>query len=290
METLLVPSLAFAGVAAVLATCMLCCLVFGAWVTVPACSLAAVEWMGVFSRVLEPGWHLVLWPIERARTVCWSYMAEDEYGNVRLSRAVSGHSIFMGERTYDFPPIDVVTSDRLNIRVNGLVFYRFVDIQKAIYASVDPMANLQHLVVSGVRNALSRMTYERAVESQEDIRAKLVAESREALQRWGIELLDLRIQSITPSKAILESTEQMIKARRGAEALALQRTAEQSAQITAARTEAEVKAIQRDAELRGNELAAQSEATCVRTRSAARAEAAKLEAEGKKALAAAVGP
>ena len=289
MDIFTLNALIVVGGAALFATVGLLWLLSGAWVVVPAESLTVIERQGVFSRILHAGWHLVLWPVECARTVCWSYMAEDAEGNVGRVEAVSGTAIFMGDRTYDFPPIEVVTSDRLNVRVNGLVFYRFVDVQKAVYGSADPLAGLQHLVVSGLRSALSRLSYEKAVDSQDEIRAKLIDESRERLQRWGIELLDLRIQSITPSKAILESTEALIKARRGAEALALQRTAEQSAQVTAARTDAEVRAIQQEAELQRDLLAAKSDAACIRTRSAARAEAAKLEAEGKRALSEAVG-
>jgi regulator of protease activity HflC (stomatin/prohibitin superfamily) len=276
----------FAAVTAVTVVILVCF----SWVSVTHGYTAIAELQGQYSRTLTPGWHWILWPMETLRSYSWSYQVENENGRGIHTEVFSGSHIFMGLRVYDFPPVSVWSSDRQVVNVNGYVDYKISEAKVALYGSDNPLHAMQLLISTSLRNAISEMKYEAAISAQVHLRKSLMTDCNHQLVPRGIEIVDVRIQSIMPSQSIIESNERAIAARREAEAHAILESTRRDAQIMSAKTEAEVKYTQLASELKRNEDMARSYATCTLARADADAQAEKKRAEGRRAYAEAVGP
>ncbi len=82
---------------------------------VPAGRFALVERLGLFERVLGPGGHLVLWPIESLKEVRWSYPGQNGRLQVFRSDMPSSRNAQM-----DLPPINCLTQDRIQVALTRL--------------------------------------------------------------------------------------------------------------------------------------------------------------------------
>jgi len=269
----------------IIVTCLLSC----AWVTVSDGNVAIAEYKGVYSRTLASGWHIIAWPLERLRQFDWFYVVELNTGE-KVERHYNGPAIFVGVRTYDFPPVVVWSSDRQIVTVNGYVEYSITDAKTAVYSSANPLQTLELTISSSLRNTVATMSYEEAVTAHAKLREVLIMDCKKSLESRGVQVTELRIQSIMPSEEVMKSNELAIATRRNAEAHTILERSKRDAMILASKTESEIKDMQLVAELKRNEETARSFATCLRTRAEAEAASDRVRAQGKKAYADAVGP
>ena len=90
-----------------------------------------IERLGKFHRVLDSGIHMIFPIIDRPRQFTWrkTYIAEDQR---IVDKTTTSTRIDLREAVFNFLPQEVYTKDTVLLDVNALMYYRIIDIKKAI--------------------------------------------------------------------------------------------------------------------------------------------------------------
>ena len=183
--------------------------------------ICLTELLGRFHRVLKPGLHVLKWPMERLKCVSWSRMVEDPATN-RCERSVfTGFRLRTEIQQYDFPPIQVLTKEGIQVKVNGSITYRITDAYRAAYEIDDLWTAIEQTIIHSLSRAVIAMSLEQVNAGHQALQEMLFKDFTSYMHQWGVELISLRIQSIMTSKDIMQANEMTVKARLQANAQAL---------------------------------------------------------------------
>jgi len=159
-----------------------------------------IERLGKYNRKLGPGFHLVLPWVENPKYVNWC--RNIEHNNRVQEERLNSFRIPTIEMVYDFPSVDVITSDRLQVQVNGILFYRIQDVEKAVYGINNLWKSVEELVKVSIFNTAACMDHDKIMNSRTLLQNNLYHDFKEASTRWGITVTQLEIQGILPSKGL----------------------------------------------------------------------------------------
>ena len=127
---------------------------------------------GKFTRILKPGWNLVL-PIFQ------SYKKVD----VRT-------------KANDVAEQDAITKDNVSIRINAVIYYNIFDASKSILAVQDFYYAVGQLAQTTMRNAVGEVTLDELLSSREKISEKICKIIDEATDPWGIKVENVELKDI----------------------------------------------------------------------------------------------
>jgi regulator of protease activity HflC (stomatin/prohibitin superfamily) len=143
---------------------------------------ALVERLGKYRRTLKPGLNYIAPLIER--------IAVEE--TVR-------------EQVLDTQPQLAITKDNIPVEVDAVVFWKIKDLQRAYYAVEDVEGAIEDLVKTAMRSKIGELELDRTYSSRDLINQNLRDQLAEAAASWGVEVIRVEVQAITPPKEILES-------------------------------------------------------------------------------------
>ena len=98
---------------------------------------------------------------------------------------MTGFRIDLRESMFNFMKQEVYTKDTVLLDVNALMFYRIVDIKKAIYEVDDPQAALSNTAQTQLKEVFGNMSFSEALRSQTEINEHLVKEFGKLFSGWG---------------------------------------------------------------------------------------------------------
>ena len=199
-----------------------------------------VERLGRYHKTLTPGLHFLFPFVDSIR-----------------------ERIDMREQVVPFPPQPVITSDNINVSIDTVIYYQVTNPIAATYEIADPMAAIEQLAVTTLRNIIGTMDMEQALTGRDQINGQLRGQLDEATGRWGIRVSRVELKAIDPPRSVQGAMEQQMKAERDRRAAILTAegvkqsavlTAEGQAQSTILRAQGEARAILQvfDAIHRGN--------------------------------------
>ena len=190
----------------------------------------------------------------------------------KVARVVS-----MKEQVADFPPQPVITKDNVTMRIDTVLFFQITDPKLYCYGVENPIAAIENLTATTLRNIIGDLELDQTLTSRETINSKMRATLDEATDPWGIKVNRVELKNIMPPAAIQEAMEKQMKAER-----------ERREQILRAEGEKEAKILRAEAEKQAMILAAEAdkEATIRRAEGNAQAivEVQKANADGIKLL------
>ncbi|HEY9907654.1 MAG TPA: stomatin-like protein [Thermosynechococcaceae cyanobacterium] len=171
-------------------------------------NMALVERLGQYQRTLKPGLHHVIPVIESVL--------------VETTR----------EQVLDIEPKSTITRDNVSLTVDAVMYWKILDIRKAYYTVENLEEALRNLVITTLRSEIGRMELRETVSSRSKINQALLHQLDEATETWGVKVMRVEVEEITPSKTMLESLE-------------LERAAESKRKAAISETEGTVESIQR---------------------------------------------
>jgi len=263
---------------------VLCCLIVAAvvaWnsiVIVTTGEMVLVEHLGKYCRTLEAGVYFIIPLLYSVKHVSWKRRQELLRGGTKID-VFRGYRIRTRESTYDFPSIRVVTFDRLEVEVNGIIFYRIVEPARAVYEIDDLWQGMEQMITTSIRNTVAGMTIESAIAGRKLIQKSLLDDFLAPSKRWGLEITQLEIQSVVPPTSILKSNEKLVCARREAEASLQHEQAKHDSEILRKKTEQEVIMISAESEGKRTAILASSESNAIKQRTKVEAESVLTRAE-----------
>ena len=134
-------------------------------VIVPQSMVYVVERLGSYSDTWSAGLHVKIPFIER------------------IAKKVS-----LKEQVADFPPQPVITRDNVTMQIDTVVFFQVMDAKLYTYGVNQPIAAIESLSATTLRNIIGEMELDHTLTSRDVINGKITAILDEATDKWGIKV------------------------------------------------------------------------------------------------------
>jgi len=116
----------------------------------------------------------------------------------------------------DVDPLDMITKDNLNARVDLQVYYKIkpteVDIKKALYNVDNVSEQIIALAQTTARNIIGDMMFKDVNSKRNDLNDALYKILDKETSAWGIQIVRVELKEITPPKDVQETMNRVIKA------------------------------------------------------------------------------
>ena len=122
--------------------------------------------------------------------------------------------VSLKEQVADFEPQPVITKDNVTMYVDSVVFFYVMDPKLLAYGVERPIAAIENLSATTLRNIIGSMTLDETLTSRDAINSQITAILDEATDKWGIKVTRVEVKNITPPKSIQEAMEKQMKAER----------------------------------------------------------------------------
>jgi regulator of protease activity HflC (stomatin/prohibitin superfamily) len=116
------------------------------------------------------------------------------------------------ERRVDIDPQSIITKDKLNAVVDGVVYYKVVDAKKSIYNVNDYELSVPSLAKTTLRAVIGKMTLTEANENRDKINNEVEAILDLEVSKWGINVVRVELQRIEPPEDVQIAMNQVVKA------------------------------------------------------------------------------
>jgi len=172
-------------------------------IIVPERENVIVERLGKYYKTLAPGLYFLIPFIDNA-----AYKQETR------------------EQVIDIPAQSVITSDNIQVEVDGLLYIKVMDPKKASYGIGDYVAASINLAQTTMRSEIGKLTLGATFSERDEVNAKIISEIDKASDPWGVKVLRYEIKDITPTRHVIETLEKQMEAEREKRAEITRATAE----------------------------------------------------------------
>ena len=214
---------------------------------VPQSKAYVVERLGDYKETWQTGLHIKIPFIEKVAKI-----------------------VSLKEKVADFPPQPVITRDNVTMQIDTVVFYQITDPKLFTYGVEMPVAAIENLTATTLRNIIGEMDFDTTLTSRDIINAKIRGILDEATDPWGIKVNRVELKNIFPPKEIQDAMEKQMKAERERREAILRAEGEKASKILVAEG-------QKESQI----LAAEGEKQAAILRAEAVKEAKIREAEGE---------
>jgi regulator of protease activity HflC (stomatin/prohibitin superfamily) len=170
-----------------------------------------VERLGKFSEVIEAGFHVLLPFVDVIR-----------------------YRHTLKEQAMDIPEQVCITRDNVQVGVDGVLYLKVLDAQRASYGISDYYFAITQLAQTNLRSEIGKIELDRTFEERTHINSEVVSELDKATEVWGIKVLRYEIKNITPPQDVLAAMEKQMRAEREKRAVVLTSEGERDAAINSA--------------------------------------------------------
>ena len=177
-------------------------------VVVPQQSAYVVERLGKFSGTLSAGFHLLV-PF---------------FDVIRYRHSLK-------ENAVDIPEQVCVTRDNVQVHVDGVLYLKVLNPERASYGAADYLFAISQLAQTTLRSEMGKIDLDRTFEERTHINVAVVNELDKASEPWGIKVLRYEIKNITPPKDVLAAMEKQMRAEREKRAVILTSEGQRDAAI-----------------------------------------------------------
>lgn len=148
-------------------------------------NVALVERLGRYHRKLNPGLNFIVPLVDQI-------VMEDT----------------TREQYIDIKPQNVITKDNIYLEVDAILYWRIKDIEKSFYAIDDLQGALVQLAHTTLREIIAQNTVEETNVSRREMDKAILDQLNETTAGWGVEIIRLDIQRITPPESVRKSMEE----------------------------------------------------------------------------------
>lgn len=183
-------------------------------IIVPQQSAYIVENLGKYSRTITAGFNILI-----------PFMERDAYR----------HSL--KERAADIPEQICITSDNVQVGVDGVLYLKIVNPESASYGIGNYEFAIAQLAQTTLRSEIGKIELDKTFEERETINQKVVEVLDSASEPWGVKVLRYEIKNINPPADVLNAMEKQMRAEREKRAVVLTSEGERDAMVNAAEGE-----------------------------------------------------
>jgi regulator of protease activity HflC (stomatin/prohibitin superfamily) len=167
-------------------------------IVVPQQSAFVVERLGRYHGTIAAGFHVLLPFVDVIRY---------------------RHSL--KEIAVDIPAQVCITRDNVQVGVDGVLYLKVLNPERASYGISDYMFAISQLAQTTLRSEVGKIDLDRTFEERTNINTAVVSELDKASEAWGVKVLRYEIKNITPPIDILAAMEKQMRAEREKRAVIL---------------------------------------------------------------------
>ena len=167
-------------------------------VVVPQQSAYVVERLGRYHATLSAGFHVLLPLVDSIRY---------------------RHSL--KEAAVDIPAQVCITRDNVQVGVDGVLYLKVLNPERASYGIADYMFAISQLAQTTLRSEVGKIDLDKTFEERTNINTAVVSELDKASESWGVKVLRYEIKNITPPHDVLAAMEKQMRAEREKRAVIL---------------------------------------------------------------------
>ena len=208
---------------------------------VPQAQAYVVERLGAYKETWQVGLHFKIPLIDR------------------VARRVS-----LKEKVIDFAPQPVITKDNVTMEIDTVVYYQITDPKLFAYGVENPMAAIENLTATTLRNIIGDLELDESLTSREHINSKIRIVLDEATDPWGIKINRVEVKNITPPRDIQQAMEKQMRAEREKREAILRAEGEKSSAILIAEGQKEAAILNAEAAKQVAIREAEGEAEAIR--------------------------
>ena len=147
-----------------------------------------VEFLGKYSRTAEAGLNIIVPLLHKM------------------------YKINVTEQRVDIEPQSIITKDKLNAEVDGVVYFKVVDPQKSIYNVNDFRTAVPSLAKTTLRAVIGKMTLTESNENRDKINTDVEVILDKQTDPWGITVIRVELQRIEPPQDVQAAMNNVVKA------------------------------------------------------------------------------
>jgi regulator of protease activity HflC (stomatin/prohibitin superfamily) len=178
---------------------------------VPQQQAWVVERLGKYSGTLDAGLHILMPFLDVVRYK---------------------HSL--KEIALDVPEQTCITKDNVQVGVDGVLYFKILNPERASYGISDYSWAIQQLAQTNLRSEIGKIDLDRTFEERTKINTEVVTEVDKASEAWGVKVLRYEIKNINPPHDVLAAMEKQMRAEREKRAVILQSEGERDAAVNTA--------------------------------------------------------
>ncbi len=156
-------------------------------------------------------------------------LAAGTYALWQATQSVSVEIVDLRAQTLEINGQEILTADKVTLRVNIWVEYRIVDPVKARQTVAMPVEHLYRVVQMAVRQSLAKRTLDAVLEARTDLDAAVAEEVRNEAATFGFRVGAMAIKDIIPPGEVRAMLEAVVAAEKKALANLIQRREETAA-------------------------------------------------------------
>ncbi len=192
---------------------------------VPQSKAYVIERLGAYHQTWQTGLHVKIPIIERVAKI-----------------------VSLKEQVADFPPQPVITKDNVTMQIDTVVFYQITDPKLYCYGVEHPIAAIENLTATTLRNIIGDMELDHTLTSRDTINGQIRVILDEATDPWGIKVNRVELKNIFPPREIQEAMEKQMKAERERREAILKAEGEKASAILVAEGEKSAKILAAEAD------------------------------------------
>ena len=178
------------------------------FVIVPQENAWVVENLGKYKKTLGPGLHIVIPVFEK---IAYKHTLKEE--------------------VIDVPPQICITKDNVQLKIDGILYLKVIDPNKASYGIDNYRYATAQLAQTTLRSEIGKISLDNTFSEREGINAAVVKSVDIASDPWGIKVTRYEIKDIDPPTTIQNAMEQQMTAEREKRADILESDGIKKAQI-----------------------------------------------------------
>lgn len=208
---------------------------------VPQANAYVIERLGAYNGTWQVGLHIKIPLIDK------------------IAKKVS-----LKEHVIDFPPQPVITKDNVTMEIDTVIYFQITDPKLYAYGVANPMAAIENLTATTLRNIIGDLELDQTLTSRELINTKMRMVLDEATDSWGIKINRVEVKNITPPKDIQTAMEKQMRAERERREAILRAEGEKKSAILIAEGNKEAVILEAEAAKEAAIKAAEGKATAIR--------------------------
>ena len=172
----------------------------------------------------------------------------------RVAKRVS-----LKEQVVDFEPQAVITKDNVRMQIDTVIFFQITDPKQYAYGVENPIAAIENLTATTLRNIIGDLELDETLTSRETINSEMRTSLDIATDPWGIKVNRVELKNIMPPTAIQDAMEKQMKAERERREAILKAEGEKKSTILVAEGKKESLILEAEAEKQAAILNAEAE-------------------------------
>jgi regulator of protease activity HflC (stomatin/prohibitin superfamily) len=151
--------------------------------------------MGKYSKMWNPGWHIIIPIFQKLVKV-----------DIRV-------------KAVDVPDQEAITKDNIPVRINAVIYYKVADASKAVIEVEDYFNAVSQLAQTTMRNAVGEMTLDDLLAKKQQVSEGIQKSVDKVSDAWGIDVQSVELKDIVLPDSLKRTISKVAEAQREKQAV-----------------------------------------------------------------------